>query len=173
MNAYFIKCALVAIFILIAVITDYREYKIKNKHIMPFLISGLLLNGLVFGLSGLLDSLYGLLIPLALFPLFMLKMLGGGDIKALCAIGAIVGFTMSIYTVLFSIVAGGVIALVFMLMRKNAWQRFKKLGIYLKQCFYLRKLLPYDRFVDEKSGFRFSLGIAGGFILTIINNTLA
>lgn len=165
-----IKFTIVLLFITIAVITDYKEYKIKNIHVLIFLTAGIVLNGVTAGLTGLLDSVYGLLIPLALLLLFAVKMLGAGDIKALCTIGSIMGLKMSIYTVLLSIVAGGVIAVGFMIFRKNTLQRFKQLGTYLKQCFYLLKLLPYDQFTDEKSGFRFSLGILGGFILAVVYN---
>jgi prepilin peptidase CpaA len=163
-----VKLALTLVFITVTLITDYKEYKIKNTHVMIFLATGLALNGLTAGLPGLLDSLYGLLIPLTLILLFAVRMLGAGDIKALCAIGSMVGRAMSIYTMLLSIVAGGVIALGFMIFRKNALQRFRQFGAYLKQCFYMRKLLPYDQFTDEKSGFRFSLGILGGFILAVV-----
>lgn len=168
MNHDVIKYSLAIVFILIAVATDYKEYKVKNKHVIVFLAIGIVFSCVSSGITGLLDSIYGFMIPLALFPLFALKMLGAGDIKGFCAIGGIVGLRMSIYTVLFSIIVGGAIALVFMIFRKNALQRFKKFGLYLMQCFYMHKLLPYDQFTDEKSGFRFTFGIFGGFILAIL-----
>jgi prepilin peptidase CpaA len=163
-----IKLCVAAVFIVIVVITDCRTYKIRNKHVVLFSIAGLLLNSATSGINGLCDSVYGLLIPLALFPLFSLKMLGAGDIKAFCAIGGVVGFRMSVYTMLLSFIAGGVIALGFMLFRKNAAQRMRRLGLYLKQCFLFRTLLPYDDFADEGGKFRFSFGIAAGFALAVL-----
>lgn len=120
------------------------------------------------GMDFFLQSVYGMLIPFILFPLFMLRMLGAGDIKALCAIGSIVCFKLSVYTILFSIIGGGIIALLFMIFRKNSIERFKIFFKYLKLCFFLRKLLSYEAFSDSKSIFRFSFGIAAGFTLTVL-----
>ena len=163
-----LRYALALAFVLIAVYTDWKAYKIKNRFVLLFAGLGLALNAVFYGLPGLQDALFGLLVPLALFPLFALRMLGGGDIKALCAVGSIVGYSASIQTVLFSFLAGGAIALGFMIFRRNAWQRAKQFVSYVKQCFWMGKLLPYDQFTDEKSAFRFSFGILGGFLAAAI-----
>ena len=163
-----IKIALTGIFIGLAVISDYKEYKIKNISVVAFLIAGLLFNLITAGTPGLYDSILGLLIPLILLPLFALRMLGAGDIKAFCAIGSIVGLKMNAFILLYSFLVGGILALGFMILRKNALERFKKLGSYLYRCLIEKKLLSYDSFTDEKSKFRFSLGIFGGFICTFI-----
>jgi prepilin peptidase CpaA len=162
-----IKQGAAVIFVMLAIITDYRKYRIKNKSVLVFLLMGLVINGTTAWPIGLLDSALGMLVPLVLFPLFALKMLGAGDIKAFCAIGALVGLRMSVYTVLFAFVAGGVIAAGFMVFRKNAVERMKQFGRYMMQCFCFGKLLPYDDFADENSRFRFSLGIACGLALAI------
>ena len=161
------KIAVSLVFSAIIIITDYREYRIKNKSVIAFSAFGLLMNLTAGGLSGLLDSFLGLVIPLALLPLFALGMLGAGDVKALCALGSIAGWRKSVYIAAFSFVAGGVIAVFFMLLRKNALHRMKRFGAYVKQCFYTRSLLSYKEFTDEKSGFRFSLGIAAGYAAVV------
>jgi prepilin peptidase CpaA len=163
-----LKYAVAAVFIIAAVITDYREYKIKNRGVIVFSALGLVINGAAAGWGGLLDSVCGLLSPLVLIPLFALGMLGAGDIKALCAVGSIVGLKMGICTSLLSFVAGGIIALGFMIFRRNAARRFRQFGIYLKNCFYAMRFLPYGQLTDEKSGFRFSLGIIGGFAGAVV-----
>jgi len=127
--------------------------------------------GLIYGLicNSFLDSIYGLLIPLVLFPLYALKMLGAGDIKALCAIGTVLGFKLSVMTMLLTFVSGGVIALGFMLFNKNFTERFKNLFNYLKFSFFMRKMDKYNYGGSEKSYFRFSFAITTGTILTIVN----
>lgn len=164
-----LKFILITIFLTVATITDYKEYKIKNKTIVLFLLTGIIINFVTGGVLGLSDSIYGLLIPLVLFPLFALKMLGAGDVKAFCAIGSIIGFKLCVYTILFSFLSGGIIAIGFMLFRKNAVYRFGQFFKYFKQCFYMQKLLPYEQFKDEKSNFRFSLGLYFGFLLMVLN----
>ena len=130
--------------------------------------------GLVYGLicSKFLDSLYGMLIPLVLFPLYALKMLGAGDVKALCAIGAVVGFKLSIMTMLLTFVSGGIIAVIFIICNKNFKERFKYLFTYLKMCFFSKQILKYDFGGGQRSYFRFSYAITAGTILAIVNNHL-
>lgn len=167
MEIEIIKYSICALFILLAAINDYRYYKIKNKLVLTFLVIGLIFNLVTGGASGGVKSIYACLIPLALFPLFALKMLGAGDIKAFCAIGSILGLTQIIYIVLFSFLGGGVIAVFFLIFRQNALERFKAFAKYIKMCFYLRKLLPYSEFTDENSKFRFAYGILSGFIILV------
>jgi prepilin peptidase CpaA len=161
------SCALV--FLGISNVTDLRERKIKNKAVLCFLIVGFALNLFCGGFAGLVNAFAGASIPLALFPLFALRMLGAGDVKALCAVGSIVGFYMSVLTILFSIVAGGVIALGFMLFWKNGIERIRYLFAYIKTCFLMMKLLPYGDYSNPKSHFRFSFGITAGFLIAAVN----
>lgn len=161
-----IKIMICTVFLILINITDIKGYKIKNKVVLPAIIMGL-----VYGLicSSFLDSLYGMLIPLVLFPLYALKMLGAGDVKALCAIGAVVGFKLSVMTMLLTFVSGGVIALGFMLFNKNFVERFQNLFNYLKMSFITKKIDKYNYGGSEKSYFRFSFAITTGTILAIVN----
>ena len=158
---------IICIAFLIAInITDIIGFKIKNKVVLPTIIIGL-----IYGIicDNFLDSMYGLLIPLVLFPLYALKMLGAGDVKALCAIGTVLGFELSVMTMMLTFVSGGVIALGFMLFNKNFIERFKNLFNYLKMSFFLGKMDKYNYGGSEKSYFRFSFAITTGTILAIVN----
>ena len=163
------KIIMCATFLMIINITDIAGYKIKNNVVLPAIIMGLVCGTIQ---SSLLDSIYGMLIPLVLFPLYALKMLGAGDVKALCAIGAILGFKLSVMTMLLTFISGGVIALVFMLFNKNFVERFKRLFDYLKISFLTRKIEKYNYGGSEKSYFRFSFAITAGTVLAIVNNYL-
>ncbi len=160
---FYVKLLVLAVFLTLINITDIKGFKIKNKIVFPTVLLGLVL-GLIS--SSFLDSLYGMLIPLVLFPLYAFRMLGAGDVKALCAIGAVVGFDMSVKIMLITFVAGGVIALAFMIANRNFVQRFKNLFRYLKMCFVTKKPLAYDFGGGTKSYFRFSYAITAGVILS-------
>ncbi|MBQ7975285.1 MAG: prepilin peptidase [Clostridia bacterium] len=164
-----VKSIICAVFLVLINITDIKGFKIKNKVVLPTIIIGL-----IYGLisNSFLDSIYGMLIPLVLFPLYALKMLGAGDVKALCAVGAVLGFKLSVMTLLLTFVSGGVIALGFMLFNKNFKERFKNLFLYLKMSFFMRKMDKYNYGGGEKSYFRFSFAITTGTILAIVNNYL-
>ncbi len=155
------------IFLVFSNITDLRGYKIKNKAVLATIVVGLVYAAFT---KSFLDSVYGMLIPLVLFPLYALRMLGAGDVKALCAVGAVLGFKLSVMTMLLSIVSGGVMALGFMLFNKNFIARFKNLFSYLKLCFVTRKIQKYDFGGGQKSYFRFSFAVTAGTLLAIVNH---
>ncbi len=162
-----IRICVCVIFLIIINATDVKDYKIKNKIVLPTLIIGL-----ICGIADktFLNSVYGMLVPLVLFPFYALKMLGAGDIKALCAVGAVVGKRKSIEMMLFTFLCGGVIAVIFMLTNKNGRERFGNLFCWFKNCFYARKPISYNFGGGKNSYFRFSYAITLGFVCVILNN---
>ena len=165
----YLKILIVVAFLVAINITDIKGYKIKNNVVLPAIIVGLICAIIS---NSFLDSLYGMLIPLVLFPLYALKMLGAGDVKALCAIGAVLGVRLSVETILLTFVAGGIIALVFMICNRNFVNRFTYLFHYIKTCLLTRKIDQYNFGGNNKSYFRFSYAITAGTILAIVNNYL-
>ncbi len=103
-----------------AVITDVREGKIYNWLTLPALVAGLGLAGMQQGWTGLGLSIIGLLIGVVLpFISFALGALGGGDVKLLGAIGALMGPVFICETLLAAVLAGGVISFAVMLVRSK------------------------------------------------------
>lgn len=165
-----LKILLAFAFVIIITIEDIREYKIKNRTIMIFLILGLIINILAGNKNEIISGFMGLIIPLALFPLFITNMLGAGDIKAFCVLGIIFGWRAGIEIILLSFLCGGIIAVGYMVFRKGALDRFKHLFVYLKTIFLTKKLTPYRaNGAKDESTFRFSFGIAGGVIVYILS----
>ena len=165
----YLKLFVVVAFLVAINITDIKGYKIKNNVVLPTIIIGFICAMIN---NSFLDSLYGMMIPLVLFPLYAFKMLGAGDVKALCAIGSVLGFKLSVETMLLTFVAGGIIALLFMICNRNFVDRFKYLFNYLKTCFLMKKIGKYNFGDNNKSYFRFSYAITLGTILAIVNNYL-
>lgn len=157
--------------IIVAVISDVKTYKIKNLIVIFFIITGLLTNLLLDGLPSLSSSILATIIPVPLLiVLFALKMLGAGDIKLFCTIGAITGMNFNLYCMAYSFIAGGIIALVIMLLGKSFRKRGRYLLNYIKSCFLTGALLPYSDFINKDDGsvFRFSYAIACGVAITIL-----
>lgn len=108
--------------LLIASISDCRSYKIPNwltfggsafaliySVVVPFspqLGLGWALGGFALGLSLML-------------PLYMLGMMGAGDVKLMAMVGAFLGMTHTLYAVLFVFVSGGLAALAFALWHQS------------------------------------------------------
>lgn len=77
---------------LVAGLGDLHSRKIPNRLTVPALLLGILLNSVLGGWKGLLLSLEGAGLGLAiLLPLVLLRGLGAGDWKLMGALGAMVG----------------------------------------------------------------------------------
>nr|WP_279589593.1 prepilin peptidase [Coprococcus eutactus] len=135
-----------------AVVSDFRDWRIPNRLIAVGMIQGFLMSAVVRGpCDGLLSSVAGCVIPMViLFVLFHKKALGAGDIKLLATAGTFVG-TDVIRVIVYSFLAGGVISL-FFLLKEVLMSVTNRKEISTKQ--FYRNLM--------KSRVHFSAAIMGG-----------
>ena len=107
-----------------AVWHDVRARRIPNALVFPGALAGLALHALLpggaglfgtpMGSLGILSALGGLALGLAfLLPMYALRLMGAGDVKLLAMVGAFVGAGQILTIALFTLAAGGVLALVF------------------------------------------------------------
>ena len=169
-NAEVIKTVLIITQLTIAVITDVQCYKVKNSMIIIFLIAGVALHVSSMDYHDLSIGIIGLFAPfIVLLPLYMLKMLGAGDIKLFCSIGFLLGIKDVLYSIMYSYLFGLVIAVFIMLTRDNFAARFKKLFTYLKCSILTMSLLPYDDLNIQSDGrMHFTIPMAMGTIAVIL-----
>ena len=105
---------LLTIVLLVAVVTDIRTRKIYNWLTFPAIVLGIALNVWFLGWHGLVFSLEG--VGVACLSLLLFALLGGmgaGDVKLLWAVGAMMGPGFTIWALLFTTLAGGVIGIIF------------------------------------------------------------
>jgi len=147
-----IKFLELSILLVLALISDIKSCKIKNTLTVPFMIVAIVINSVHSGMSGLIDSLLGISIPvILLFILFGLRM----------------NFVLE--TICFSFLAGGLIGLAVMTIRGNIRERTKFLHNYLKTCLITFSISEYvHESGQEKSGlFRFAYAIAAGSLVAL------
>jgi prepilin peptidase CpaA len=88
--------------------TDVRYRRIYNYITIPAIVLGVLIQYLFNGIDGLTMSLLGTGTGLGLFLLFyLLKGIGGGDIKLLAAVGALQGYIFVVYTAAMAVLLAG------------------------------------------------------------------
>jgi len=107
--------AFAAALALTAAVSDVRQRRIPNALTYPSMVVGLALQTVLYGRPGLLHSLAGGLSFGGVFLVFYLvRAMGAGDVKLAAALGFIVGLPESVTLMFATAVAGGVLAVAYM-----------------------------------------------------------
>lgn len=171
-----INCIEGTALLVLALKSDIKSYKIKNRVTLSFIITGILTNSILYGDEGFKNSLLGIIIPIILLlVLYALRMLGAGDIKLFSALGAVFGGEYIFEIMAYSFIAGGIIALVLIVVRKNAKERIAHLFKYLKALILTLRFIPYTEFdnKEDRGKFPFAYAVFSGTIVFILVELIA
>ena len=101
------------VFVTLCAVSDVRTRRIPNTLTASGMLAGLAVNTLYGGAAGFFDSLNGLVLSgLVLLAPFALGGIGGGDVKMMAGVGAIVGTRLGLTGLAIGMVLGGVIMVV-------------------------------------------------------------
>jgi prepilin peptidase CpaA len=147
--------------LLISVRSDLKHSKIPNKYVMPAVLLGIILNTCCYGTKGLKFSAIGMTMPILLLGLFFYaRLIGAGDIKLLCSIGALKGFNFILYTMAYSFVLAGIYALILLVRGGNLKRTFINFYLNLKISIFTNDI-SYLNYWDKQT-IRLSPAIAAG-----------
>jgi prepilin peptidase CpaA len=107
-RAYVLIVLLVA-----AAVIDYRSYRIPNWLSVGGMLVGLACSAVLPSTddTGFLWALGGLAVGFGvMLPLYVLRILGAGDVKLMAMTGAFLGAWGTLYAILFTFIAGGILA---------------------------------------------------------------
>lgn len=156
--------------LMIAVFSDLSVHRIPNAVTFGMVIVALVLHtwfgqweGLVFSLAGLFAGL------LCFLPFYAFAAMGAGDVKMLAAVGAVVGAKAVFIAGLMTVIAGGVLALVYVTVRGGLPALARR---YVSMFWLLLARQPayIPPAPGEAAGLRFpyALAIACGTALAVI-----
>ncbi|AZT83223.1 hypothetical protein EHN06_06490 [Marinobacter sp. NP-4(2019)] len=156
--------------LVIAVFSDLSVRRIPNTVTFGMVIVALVLHTWFGQWEGLLFSLAGLFAGLFCFlPLYVFAAMGAGDVKLLTAVGAVLGAKVVLIAALMTVIAGGVLALVYITARGGLPAMARR---YISMFWLLlaRKPAYIPPAPGEAAGLRFpyALAIACGTVLAII-----
>lgn len=122
-------------------------------------------------LLGLSDSLLG--VAIAFVPMFIARAaggLGGGDLKAMTAIGALGGWRFALSAMFYSLLAALVICIIVLIVNRMTIRTLKRIGTFLFLLFLKAKpTSPSDKESPKVAiGVAFTLGTLAVLILTKI-----
>lgn len=156
------------VLVTVAAVFDIRSHRIPNWLTYPAWGLGLAF-GALGGLDGMLNSLAGF--AAAFIPLFLMFIggsVGGGDVKLMGGVGALLGFPAGLNALISAILVGGFFAAIILL-----WQgrlipilRFAAANAWSK----ISRIPPaVDSPPERKDAFPFGVAIALGTYLTAIS----
>lgn len=153
---------------------DVREHRIPNWWILAGFFCGMALTAvLAEGRAGPAVGGYLLRIILCvavLFPLFVLRMTGAGDIKLMGLMVGLLGVGGGLRAIVYGCFAGAVLGLVKLLAQRILWQRLCYLFVYFRRLFRTKEIVPYYR--AERDGYGvvvpFALCLLAGYLFSLI-----
>ena len=128
--------------LIIAVITDLSSHKIPNSLVLFGLVASLICQCFVLQGEGGLNWLTGITVAFICFiPLYLLRGMAAGDVKLMMAVGGFLGYPLIFTSVAYSYMAGGAMAICYVLFKG----RFRQLIQNLYN-------LIIDQFIKTTSG---------------------
>ncbi|WP_041419839.1 A24 family peptidase [Shewanella violacea] len=133
-----LQLMLAGAFFIAAIVMDLYKEKIPNKLCLLAIFSGFAINAYYAQLEGVLMAFFGFALAfIILFPTFLFRILGAGDIKLMMGIGALMGPDLLVASLAYGIVAGAGTSLLLIIWKTGFSGLAKTLKRYW-DCFYLR-----------------------------------
>jgi len=119
-----------------AALLDWRSRRIPNWLTVPSLLLGITVHAVLSGWHGTVFALEGAGLALViLLPLVLLRGLGAGDWKLMGAVGAMLGPVLLLFVLFGSILASGLMAVVYMMRTGRVVETLRNLWVLLKGFF--------------------------------------
>jgi prepilin peptidase CpaA len=116
----------------VAAAWDIRSRRIPNRLTYSAVLAGLAMRTGLAGWNGLLDGTLGLLTGGGIFILlFLVRGMGGGDVKLMAGIGSWAGFEQTLVILITTALFGGLMAVAYMLYYRRAGRTFRNVGSLL------------------------------------------
>lgn len=127
-----------------------RERRIPNWWSLGAVLCGLGLCILTAAQGDAVREALGYMLRMAaataiLFPLFLLRMMGAGDIKMMAVMAGCLGISDGARAIGFGFIVGALLALVKMIVQKSLRRRLAILAAYIRRLFLTKEIAPYYR----------------------------
>lgn len=157
----------VLLLVTVAAYFDIASHRIPNALTYPSWAIGLLLGGVYGGWPGLANS--GLGFAAAFLPLLLMYIggtVGGGDVKLMGGVGALLGFPAGLNALISSILVGGFFAAIILLWQGRLFPILKHAGSKIWSRIN-PIFVPLPAPPEHKDSFPFGVAIALGTYLTL------
>jgi prepilin peptidase CpaA len=149
-----------AMFALTAGVTDLRWRRIPNWLTYPAAPLAIALHAIAGGWPEAKVSLEGFGIAFAVFLVFfLLRGLGGGDLKLAAALGALVGVHHLVDVIIAVLLINALLAIVLIIAKRRIWRTLRNIG-RLVAAFFRLHLPAKDLTIDNPEAIKVPFGVA-------------
>jgi prepilin peptidase CpaA len=142
-------CAILLVFLALSCAADVRTRRIPNALSGFAMLAGLSVNLFYFGVPGLLAAATGIAVTIAaLLAPFALGGIGGGDVKMMGAVGALLGPRLGLVALGIGLVLGGVVMLAHLARLGRAGEKLRATGHMIGAAVLERSTSPLRVAID-------------------------
>ncbi|MGM0941699.1 MAG: A24 family peptidase [Bacillota bacterium] len=166
---------LLIVFLGVAAFYDIKYSRLPNWLNVSGAMVGLLFHLFFNQLDWLLNSVFGLLAGGGIMlVLYIFKAIGAGDVKLFAAIGAISGVLFTLYSIMYSIIFAGFIAIIILLFTKTFLVNMTLAFYHIFESIRDKSLTPLDDFKNNISNrFPFIYAVIPGVVTSFYYMYLA
>ena len=164
-EATFSYWAIVILLLLLVIAAgiDLQSHRIPNVLSLGGIVLGIALQGWASGYSGIIAGIGGAAVGIGIFlPFYLTHGMGAGDVKLMGAAGAFLGPTNALLATGLSLGAGGVLALVILLIRGGLGSLARRYWATVKCLVVTKKLVHQAPAVGEVAAMKFPYAAAIG-----------
>lgn len=158
--------------LLLCVISDLRVSKIRNVYAAAAIVAGTMISTILNGTEGLTESAVGIMLPVLLLGFFFYaKLVGAGDIKLFCGIGALFGGEFVLFAMAYSFFLCGIFAFLTLLIKGEIVGIFNSFSQEIKECIFTQSISVFEN-KKARTIIRMSPAIAAGCTVQVLMNLL-
>lgn len=161
--------SLLIIVLVVSAAIDLKKQRIPNLLTFPTMLVAMTYHLFTNGMEGFFFSLSGLLLGTALLIIpYLMGGMGGGDAKLMGAVGAVLGVKGVFYAFLLSALAGGIYAILLLIVKRSQFKGFLKIMFVKLQLFILTRKYTIDDRNPAEPRLCYGLAIAVGSISYLV-----
>lgn len=162
------KGTVLAFFIIWALYQDIKSRKIPNYITVSAIILGLMISLHMEGITGLKNHALGMGLGFLFFVIpFIMGVIGGGDVKLMMAIGALMGSLFVFKAIMYTAIAGGMIAVFHLIYHQRLLIGLSNIKRYILLTLFSQSIVEIK--VEEASAyFPYGIPIAIGTIFAYL-----
>ncbi|MNJ50499.1 Type IV leader peptidase family protein [compost metagenome] len=158
------------ILLIAAFITDIRTMKIPNMITVTGMVFGIIYHIFTNGWTGFVFAVTGAAVGFGIMTiLYVVRAVGGGDVKLFGGIGAWVGVPLTLSMLMYSILAAGLIGVIILICRREVMMRLGGILRSILGAIMLRSISPVQSITakDKPLTFPFMLAVLPGAIIAV------